>query len=496
VATTAEVLDSEQLASRDYWDVVGGHRLPGPWARTTATPLRRLGAAPASGADRQVVLEELASAAEAAPMSGGAGAARSGPAHRPDGRRAGEVARADATEDRPLAGLKVVDFMWAVAGPTISRALADAGATVVRIESSTKLDAARAFLPFFDNKIGAENSALYNNLSAGKLGVTLNLSKPEARAVAMDLAAWADVVCEAYSPRAMRTFGLDYEHLKERNPSLVMMSTCLFGQTGPLSGFAGYGNLAAAMTGFYNVTGWSDRDPVGPFGAYTDYSSPTVALATLLAALDHRRRTGEGQYIDFSQAEASVHFLAPALLETECTGRIAGRYGNAHLELCPHGVFPCAGDDRWVAVVAQDDAAWARLAALVGRPELAGLTGPERRARAAELEELVAAWTARRSPAEAEAACQDAGVAAHQVQNAAELVADPQLAHLGHWRTVEHSLHGPTIVEGPRMRLSRTPIGPERAAPALGEHTFEVLTDFLGYDADRIAELAAAEIFD
>lgn len=481
VATTTDVLESAQFADRDYWDVHDGARYPGPYARLTGTPLLRPGPAPACGA-HDGELDALL--------------ARPRPRPRPSHQTAQGGPRAGSNDPRPLAGLKVVDFMWAVAGPTLSRCLADAGATVVRIESSTKIDAARAFLPFFDNQVGVEHSALFNNLNAGKRSVTLNLSKPEAREVALDLTAWADVVCESYSPRAMRAFGLDYERVRARNPGVVMLSSCLFGQSGPLSQFAGYGNLAAAMTGFYNLTGWPDGDPVGPFGAYTDYTAPAVALVVLLAAIEHRRRTGEGQYIDFSQAEASVHYLAPALLDSEYNGRVAARNGNAHLELSPHGVFRCAGADRWVAIVAQHDEAWDALAHLIGHPELAALAGAERLERRAELEAAVQTWTQRCTPAEAEAACQAAGIAAHQVQNSAELFADPQLRHLGHWRTVEHTLHGPTVVEGTRMGLSRTPLGPGRGAPTLGEHTFEILSEQLGYDADRIADLAAAEIFD
>ncbi|MFN0028019.1 MAG: CoA transferase [Acidimicrobiales bacterium] len=478
VATTSDVLGSEQLAARDYWDVIDGHRYPGRYARLSATPLLRPGAAPDAGTHTEDVQAELAAG------------------RRPSLEPVAKAGETHPEDRRPLAGLKVLDFMWAVAGPTISRALADAGATVVRVESVTKLDAARAFLPFFDNQVGVENSALYNNLSAGKLGVALNLSKPEAREVALDLVRWADVVCESYSPRAMRAFGLDYESLRAVNPSMVMLSTCLFGQDGPLALFAGFGNLAAAMTGFYNVTGWPDRDPAGPFGAYTDYSSPPVALATLLAAIDHRRRTGEGQYIDFSQAESAVHFLGPAVLDQSIYEKVTHRAGNAHPAMSPHGVFPAAGADRWVAIAAQDDAAWETLAGLIGRAELAGLTLGARLERRAELEELVAAWTGTRTAADAEAACQGVGVAAHQVQNADELAVDPQLHHLGHWRSVAHSHHGDTIVEGPRLRLSDTPIGPTRAAPMLGEHSFEVLADLLGYDPDRIADLAVAEVLE
>ncbi|MPY91674.1 MAG: hypothetical protein GEV08_01020 [Acidimicrobiia bacterium] len=488
VATPGEVLLSEQLASRDYWDDVDGLRHPGPWAKASAVPLRRLGPAPEAGQHNDSV---------AAAWAGARRATTAGSASPPPHSTAA-AGRADGSSAaQPLAGLKVVDFMWAVAGPTVSRLLADAGATVVRVESATKIDAARAFAPFFDDEAGAERSALFNNMNAGKLGVTLDLSRAEARAVALDLCAWADVVCEAYSPRAMRAWGLDYEAVRARNPGVVMLSTCLFGQTGPLAQFAGYGNLGAALTGFYSLAGWPDRDPVGPYGAYTDYTSPSLALATLLAALDHRRRSGQGQYLDFSQAEASIHFLSPALLAAGAAPDAPlAPCGNHHARYCPHGVFPSLGEDRWVAIVAQDQAAWAALAELAGRRDLAELALDERLARREELEAAVSTWTVERAPGEAERLCQEAGVAAHQVQNARELAADPQLTERGHWVSVAHSLHGDTLVEAPRFRLSRSPMGPTRGAPTLGEHTFEVLSGLLGYSEDRIGELAAAECFD
>ena len=483
VLSPSEVLASEQLASRDYWDVVGQLRHPGPWAKMSAVPLRRLGPAPELGQHNAVVPADWTRSQtdSAGPISANASPAGGG------ARVAG----------KPLAGLKVVDFMWAVAGPTLSRVLADAGATVVRVESSTKIDAARAFQPFFDDEAGVENSALFNNMNAGKLGLTLNLNRPDARSVALDLCGWADVVCEAYSPKAMRAWDLDYEHIRATNPGVVMLSSCLFGQSGPLAQFAGYGNLAAALTGFYGLVGWPDRDPVGPYGAYTDYSSPHLALATLLAALEHRRRTGEGQYVDFSQAEASIHFLSPVLLATQADPAAAlTPQGNQHPQFCPHGVFSAAGEDQWVAIVAQDQQAWGALAALVGRADLAALTLTERQARRQDIEAGVEAWSRGRAVAEVVQLCQAAGVASHGVQNSPELAVDPQLIERGHWVNVPHSLHGETVVEASRFRLSRTPIGPSRGAPMLGEHLFEVLSEILGYSEETIAELAAAECFD
>lgn len=492
IATTADVLASDQLASRSYWQVDDdGVRFPGVWAKASAVPLRVLGRAPHLGEHTQAVLgagpRQPALPPAAATGGRGGRAAEEG---------AGVGTSAPGARDLPLAGVKVLDFMWAVAGPTTTRVLADYGATVVRVESSGRIDASRAFQPFFDDKVGTENSALFNSLNAGKLGITLNMAKPESREVVLDLVRWADVVCEAFSPRAMAGWGLGYERLREVNPGLIMMSTCLFGQTGPLAGFAGFGNLAAAVTGFYEVTGWADRGPTGPFAAYTDYVAPQFQLAVLLAALEHRRRTGEGQYLDVAQAEAALHFLAPAIALCSADGTVMTRRGNDDSELSPHAVYPAAGDDRWVALACQDDAAWAALADLLGRGDMAALTLAERKARSSEIDALISAWLADQEAGDAERVLQAAGVASHQVQNSTEMATDPQLSYAGFWVTVPHPIHGPTVIEGSRYRLSHTPAHPSKAAPLLGEHVEEVLVGLLGYDAERLAELAIAEVFD
>jgi len=271
----------------------------------------------------------------------------------------------------------------------------------------------------------------------------------------------------------------------------VMVSTCLTGQDGPMAGFAGYGNLAAAMSGFYGLAGWPDRAPAGPFGAYTDYTSTHLILASTLAALDHRRRTGEGQYVDVAQAEAALHYLGPAVLDYTVNGRVTERAGNRDRELAPHGVFPAAGDDRWVAIACQDDEAWPALCRVLGRDDLARDPGLRdaagRRARADELDAVVAGWTAGRTAEATEQALQAAGVAVHAVNNSAECLADPHLAARGHFVTVERA-DGTRIVERTRFRLSRTPatVG---VPPLRGEHTDHVLGDLLAYPADRIAAL-------
>ena len=481
LATTEEVLASEQFASRAFWDDLGhpelgrSIRYPGAWAKPTATPLVPLGRAPQLGEHTEAVLGE-APRHPAVPASAEQTAARS----------------------RPLEGVKVLDFMWAIAGPTYSRALADFGATVIRIETEANPDACRSFMPFVNNEPGMENNILFSNMNAGKLGLSIDLSNPDSLEVVHDLVRWADVVTEAFSPKAMKGWNLHYEALREVKPEIIMVSSCLMGQTGPEAMFAGFGNLAAAVTGFYNITGWPDLAPAGPYGAYTDYVAPHFTLVALLAAIDHKNRTSEGQYIDFSQAEAALHFLAPALLEATANGRSVERRGNADLNYAPHGVYPASGEDRWVAVVCETDDQWAALAEEMGRSDLAGdgelRTASGRLARRDELDAAVAAWTAVHEPTALQELLQARGVPAHQVQNAGEIHDDPQVAHMDHFRAVVHPVQDPCIVEGPRFRLSVTPGEVSTGGPMFNEHLFEVLSEHLGYDPDKIADLIAAEL--
>lgn len=401
------------------------------------------------------------------------------------------------TDMLPFKDLKVVDLTWVVAGPSIGRVLADYGATVVRVESARRIETARLVGPFHDGVPGPERSALYGNVNAGKLGLALDLSLEPARDVVRDLVRWADVIAEAFSPGVMHRWRLDYESLRGIKPDLIMLSTSLMGHSGPYAGYAGYGNSGAALSGFQNLVGWPDRPPIGPFGPYTDYVGPRYALVAVLAALEYRRRTGEGCYIDHSQAESGINFLAPAFIDYCVTGRIAERNGNADPQMAPHGVYPCISEDgrpdAWVAIAVRSEEEWARLAELIGGPTLTSdarfASAAERLARAGELDELVSAWTARRGAEEAESLLQDLGIPAHAVQTAGRLVDDRQLQHGGHFVQLPHPLHGDTVVETSRFRMSRTPAVTESCAPTLGRDTDFVLRDILGYGDERIATL-------
>jgi crotonobetainyl-CoA:carnitine CoA-transferase CaiB-like acyl-CoA transferase len=341
-----------------------------------------------------------------------------------------------------------------------------------------------------------ERSGLFQNLNVGKRMLTLDARTPEGRAVVLDLVRWADVVTESFAPGRMAALGLDYQTLRAVNPRLIMLSTCLMGQTGPRATFAGYGNLAAAISGFSNLGGWPDRPPAGPFSAYTDYVSPRFVALALLTALEHRRRTGAGQYIDCSQAEASLHFLAPALLDFTVNGRVAGRVGNRDRHVVPHGVFPAAGDDAWVAIAVEDDPQWRALCTTMDRPELADdarfATAAARRAHEDALEVLVGGWTAAHDAHATTERLQHRGVPAYAVQNSPDLLHDPQLRARGHFHEVAHPLYGPTVVEHSRFVLGRTPAVIDGPAPTYGADNDFVLRDVLGYDDERITALVAA----
>jgi len=483
VVPLSDALDlaaSSQLAARNYWTPLqrSASEAPalfaGPFAKLSATPIRYERPPPR--------LDEHGDALRAEADLLAAAPAETKP-------------RASARVEipaRPFEGLKVLDFSWAYAGPAIGRYLADYGATVVRVESQTRIDALRPGQPFKDGVPGFERSGNYSNINVGKLGLGLNLKAPGARDVARRLARWADVVIENFSPGVMTALGLDYASLSAEQPALVMLSTCLMGASGPEARLAGYGTMGAALAGFGYLTGWPDRAPSAPFLAYSDYTAPKLASAALLAALDHRRRTGQGQHIDVSQAEAAMHLLGVALLEAQLNGRAPKARGNA-LHYAPSGVYPCAGEDRWLALAAPDDASWRALADVLAG-ELASdvrFTNAEQRvARRAALDAAISARTAPREVAELEAALQAAGVPAHRVSTSADVLADAQLAAREHlvWR--EHPQLGTVPLESSRLRFSRSAHSTAWPGPLLGQHNFEVLADLLGMNDEEIARLA------
>jgi crotonobetainyl-CoA:carnitine CoA-transferase CaiB-like acyl-CoA transferase len=502
--------NSRQLEARGYWTTMGeGHRqrtLPGPFAAIDQPAFAYRRPAPLIGEHTaEVTAEWLAPVrpSNLAPLTtpGAAPGAKTAPAPAP-GPGAGASPRGPARPPAPvLDGLKVLDLSWVVAGPVIGRALADFGATVLRVESSRRIETARLMPPFAHGVRHPQGSALYETCNAGKLGMCLDLTTESGRLVVRDLARWADVVVESFSPGTMTRWGLSQETLRADNPGLIVLSTSLCGQTGPWSSLAGFGNVGAALAGFQYIAGWPDLLPLGPFGPYTDFVAPRFALVTLLAALDWRRSSGQGCSIDVSQVEAGIQFLAPEMADWFATGHLAERCGNQDRQYAPHGVYPCRGTGRpgtWVAVAARDDDDWVRLARAIGRPEAATDSryahADARLAASDELDRMLGGWTAGHSGPEVEAILQAVGVPAHVVATSSDFCTDPQLAHRGHLVRLPHPLHGEVTVEAPRYRLSATPGAVTTHAPIFHEHTDQVLRDLLGYGEEQIAALHEAGV--
>lgn len=397
---------------------------------------------------------------------------------------------------KPFDDLTVVDLAWVVAGPAIGRTLADYGATVIRVESRARPDAARLIGPYHDGKIDLERCALFDTFNAGKLGLTLDLRQEAAQGVLFDLIKRTDVLIESFAPGRLAQWGLTWDRLHAENPALILLSTSLMGQSGPFRSFAGFGNLGAAVSGFQGLAGESDAIPIGPFGPYTDYVGPRFALVALLAALEHRRQTGKGCHLDVSQAEAGIQFLAPAVSHAADTGQNAAAMGNRDPQYAPHGVYQCAGEDEWVAIVARSDREWQRLAEVIGasaqRDNWKTLKG--RKADEDALDDIVGSWARLHHAQDIEQSLQRLGIPAHKVASAADVVNDPQLIARQHFVRLPHPLGGESIFDATRYRLSDTPARYDRVAPHYGRDNLYVLKEILGYDDDRIAALHADEV--
>lgn len=395
----------------------------------------------------------------------------------------------------PLHGIKVADFSWVGVGPITARCLADHGATVVRIESEKRLDTLRAQAPFKDAEFGINRSNFFGSFNTSKLSMSLDLTTDAGREVARHLVGWADVVIDSFRPGVMERMGLGPADVARLNPRAVTVTTSLLGGGGPMSSLAGYGFHAGALAGFTDLVGWPDLPPDGPWMAYTDTIGPRFLITAILAALDRRARTGRGGHLEGAQLEMALHFMTPELLDHQLTGRTAQRMGNRDPHLAPQGVYRCSGDDEWCAMTVADDSQWARLVELLGRPEwalAAELSTSAGRADAHDrLDEHLSTWTAERTPEEVEQLLCSAGIAAGKVARSRDLLVDPQHTHRRFYRVLEHAEVGPVPYAGHQFRIAGYDSGPRFAAPTLGEHSYQVLTELLGLDDDAAAALIA-----
>ena len=329
---------------------------------------------------------------------------------------------------KALAGLKVVELGGGAAGPIAIRHLADHGATVIRIESASRPDFLRILGLSKTNK-SLDRAPMFMMLNCNKMSVALNLSDPRGVDLARRLIVeWADVLAENYAPKAMKKWGLDYESLVKIKPDLIMVSTCLMGQTGPNKDYPGFGGQGSAISGFNFLTGWPDREATGQHGTITDSLAPRFVAAAVLAALLRKQKTGEGTYIDVAQVETAAYSLSGWMLEYFANDEVVQRDGNRSRTMAPHGAFPCRGNDRWCTIACHDDEDWQRLTRAMGSPEwaldprFATLDG--RKTSEEELERLLGSWTSSLSAEEVMSAVQSAGVEAGIVETARDLNAD------------------------------------------------------------------------
>jgi benzylsuccinate CoA-transferase BbsF subunit len=273
-----------------------------------------------------------------------------------------------------------------------------------------------------------------------------------------------------------------------------MVSSCLWGQTGPERAYPGFGGQGSALAGFNYLTGWPDREPLGPFGTITDSLSPRYTAVAITAALLHRQRTGQGTFIDVSQVETAVYSLTEWLLAYGAGGESFGRRGNRSPHAAPHGVFPAAGEDRWIALAVHDDEDWKRLRRVLSEPawaaapELSTVEG--RLARAAEIEEKIAAWSREQQAEALVAKLREANLDAAVVEDMQDLLRDDQLAHRDHFHELDHPVLGRHVVEAGGTRFSAAPMVFDRPAPCLAADSEHVYRDVLGISEAEYRELS------
>ena len=399
-----------------------------------------------------------------------------------------------------LEDIKVADFSWIIAGPTTTKLLADSGAQVIRIESYHSPDNLRSISPMKDGVSGINRSATYARYNSSKYGVSLNLKHPKGLELAKRIVAWADIVVENYTPGVMERLGLGYEELTKVRPDIIMLSMPLLGHTGPLANHPGLGVQLSDLIGFGNLTGWPDRGPCTLPGAYTDFISPHFAIAAVIAALDHRRRTGKGQYIEICQFEAGLQFIAPVLLDWVVNGREPVRKGNDCDYAVPHGVYRCRGRDRWCAITVFTSTEWKSLCGVIDNPALSGEPDFEtlmgRRKHSAEIDRLIEVWTTLHDAEQVMQLLQAAGVAAGVVANGQDLFENPQLENRGFYKPLEHAEIGLHHYPIPPFKLSRTPCEPRMPAPCLGQHNEYVYRQIIGVSDTEFVELLNDGVFE
>jgi len=408
-------------------------------------------------------------------------------------------------ERKPFEGIKVLDLCWSGAGVFIINLLAHYGATVIRVESARRPDPIRHVLTYTDYS-GDDPHALELSPTfafthpAPKMGLDLNMKDPGAKELFRKLVAWADVVGESFPTGVMERLGFGYEDLRKIKPDIIMVRSCGYGHTGPMAQQAGFGMILSAVCMMYSLAGWPDRRPVPLSSFYSDQLSPLLSMAALVAAIDYRRRTGKGQCIDQSQVESSLQYLAPVLLDYTVNKRELALTGNKCDYAAPHGIYPCRGDDRWVAIAVCTNEEWDSFCRVVGNPawtkepKFATLAG--RIEHSDEIDSYVGAWTKDRAAEQVMFMLQDAGVGAGVVANSRDLAEDVQFKHYNYFREADHPYQGrANFYHPPSFKLSAVDADVGRPN-LLGEHNEYICKEILGISDDEFAQLMRDGAFD
>jgi len=398
----------------------------------------------------------------------------------------------------PLSGVVVADFSWVWAGPLSTRLLAEFGAEVIKIE---RPEARRLALERLRTFGAAAVGQMGQSLNRNKYAVTADLKDSRGMEMVRRIIERSDIVVDNFSAGTMTRLGLGYEQLKEIKPDIIAYSLSGFGQTGPWSRFMSYGPTLQALAGLTDLTGYPDGPGAGVGEAFPDPTGGVHGALAAVMALEYRRRTGRGQFIDIGQIQSTSAMLGTAVLDYSVNGHLQQRQGNRLIDraAAPHGVYPCLGEDRWCVIGVFDDEQWSAFRRAIGDPawaqdpsfaSMAGrLEQPDR------LDQAVSAWTRERTAEVVMETLQAVGVSAGAVWSSRDSYeTDPQLKHRGFWIEVEHPSLGPLALDGVPAELSRTPATVRRLAPIAGDDNEYVLGQILGMSDGQIKELADAGV--
>lgn len=398
-----------------------------------------------------------------------------------------------------LENVKVVGFTAAGVGNMVMKTMAEHGATCVRVESILKPCILRTAQPFKDGKPGINRGAYFAIYNNGLLSITLNMKHTKTSQVTRRLIEWADVIVENYSPGTMESWGIGYENVKKINPDIIMVSLSHQGQTGPHRGIPGYGPQLQGVAGLAHLTGYPDREPCLVGMSYPDFIAPPFGVMAIVAALDYKRRTGKGQYIDVSEFEDTLMYLQPVLLDYQVNKRIWKRNASKVPSAAPHGAYRCKGNDQWCAISVTTDKEWGALRKVMRNPAWTKsekfTTLLARKQNEEELDILLNKWTARYESHELMNKLQKADVPAGAYQNSGDVVEDPHHKARGYFQILNHPEIGPHEYVRSNFILTKTPGELKRPAPLLGEHTEYVCRELLHMPDEEFDQLLVDEVF-